>query len=122
MVQSRGQSKATNAVPSRPLSAHLAQDMEKLKAFLQTLLPDPVTGPDSCGTHHSPAGTDLRIDWADSCSLGRHGERYFLLVIDKGTEYLANYNSKTRKNPVDLLRAHITTTGKGESVFYWYSI
>ena len=63
-------------------------------------LPDPVTGPDSCDTHHSPAGTDLRIDWADACSLGRHGERYFLLVVDKGTEYLANFNSKTRQNPV----------------------
>jgi hypothetical protein len=86
--------------------------MAKLKAFSQTLLPDPVTGPDDCGTQHSPAGTDLRIDWADACSLGRHGERYFLLVIDKGTEYLANFNSKTRQNPVDLLRAYITTTGK----------
>ena len=112
MVQSRGQSKATNTVPSGPLSAHLAQDMAKLKAFSQTLLPDPVTGPDDCGTHHSPAGTDLRIDWADTCSLGRHGERYFLLVVEKGTEYLANFNSKTPQNPVDLLRAYITTTGK----------
>jgi hypothetical protein len=107
-----GQLKATNTVPSGPLSAHLAQDMAKLKAFSQTLLPDPVTGPDNYGTHHSPAGTDLRIDWADACSSGRHGERYFLLVIDKGTEYLANFNSKTRQNPVDLLRAYITTTGK----------
>ncbi len=33
-------------------------------------------------------------------------------MIDKGTEYLANFNSKTRQNPVDLLRAYITTTGK----------
>ena len=107
-----GGSKATNAVPFGPLSTHLAKDVENLKAFSQTLLPDPVTCPDNCDTHHSPAGTDLRIDWADACSLGRHGERYFLLVIDKGTEYLANYNSKTRQNPVDLLRAYITTTGR----------
>ena len=35
----------------------------------------------------SPAGTDLRIDWADACSLGCNGERYFLLVVDKDTEY-----------------------------------
>jgi hypothetical protein len=70
----------------------LAQDMKKLKAFSQTLLPDPATDPDDCGTHHSPACTDLRIDWADACSLGRHGELYFFLVVDKGTEYLANYN------------------------------
>jgi len=107
-----GQSKATNTVSFGPLSAHLAQDLTKLKAFSQTLLSDPVTGPDDCDTHHSPAGTDLRIDWADACPLGRHGERYFLLVVDKGTEYLANFNSKTRQNPVDLLRAYITTTGK----------
>jgi hypothetical protein len=76
-----GQSKATNTVSFGPLSAHLAQDLTKLKAFSQTLLSDPVTGPDDCDTHHSPAGTDLRIDWADACPLGRHGERYFLLVV-----------------------------------------
>ncbi len=33
-------------------------------------------------------------------------------MVDKGTEYLASFNSKTRQNPVDLLRAYITTTGK----------
>ena len=60
----------------------------------------------------SPAGTDLRIDWADACSLGCNGERYFLLVVDKDTEYLANFNTKSRHNPVDLLRAYINTTGK----------
>ena len=60
----------------------------------------------------SPAGTDLRIDWADACSLGRNGERYFLLVVDKDTEYLANFNTKSRHNPVDLLRAYVNTTGK----------
>jgi hypothetical protein len=107
-----GQSKATKTVSFGPLSAYSAQDMTKLKAFSQTLLPDPVTGPDDCDTHHSPAGTDLRIDWTDACSLGRHGERYFFLVVDKQTEYLANFNSKTRQNLVDLLRAYITTTGK----------
>jgi hypothetical protein len=73
-----GQSKVTKTVSFDPLSAYSAQDMTNLKAFSQTLLPDPVTGPDNCDTHHSPAGTDLRIDWADACSLGRHGDRYFL--------------------------------------------
>ena len=60
----------------------------------------------------SPAGTDLRIDWADACSLGRSGERYFLLVVDKGTEYIANFNTKSRQNPVQLLREYINVTGK----------
>jgi hypothetical protein len=33
-------------------------------------------------------------------------------VVDKDTEYLANFNTKSRRNPVDLLRAYINTTGK----------
>jgi len=35
---------------------------------------------------------DLRMDWADAASLGWDGERYFLLIIDKTTEYLATFN------------------------------
>jgi hypothetical protein len=35
--------------------------------------------------------TDLQIDWADAASLGWDVERYFLLIIDKETEYLANF-------------------------------
>ena len=33
-------------------------------------------------------------------------------MVDKDTEYLANFNTKSRHNPVDLLRAYINTTGK----------
>jgi len=38
---------------------------------------------------HSPPNTELRMDWADACSLGRRPSlnRYFLLILDKGTEY-----------------------------------
>ena len=105
--------KVTKRVSVGPLEAHTAQDVTKLKVFSQILLPDPIRFSDEHDTQiHSPAGTDLRIDWADACSLGRHGERYFLLVVDKGTEYLANFNAKTRQSPVALLRAYITTTGK----------
>ena len=62
----------------------------------------------------SPPGTDLRMDWGDACSLGRLPDlnRYFLLIIDKGTEYFATFPTKTRKNPLELLKAFITTTGK----------
>jgi hypothetical protein len=67
----------------------------------------------------SSAGTDLRIDWADACSLGRNGERYFLLIVDKDTEYLANFNTKSRHNPVDLLRAYVSTTGKRPGICAW---
>ena len=105
--------KVTKRLPLGPLEAHTLTDVTKLKAFAQILLPDSTVAPEEPSVqNHSPAGTDLRIDWADACSLGRNGERYFLLVIDKGTEYLANFNTKTRQSPVALLKAYITATGK----------
>jgi hypothetical protein len=90
-----------------PLAKELANEMASLASTVKQLDATTYAEP-NC----SPAGTDLRIDWADACSLGRHGERYFLLVVDKDTEYLANFNTKSRHNPVDLLRAYVNTTGK----------
>jgi hypothetical protein len=105
--------KVTKRLPLGPLEAHTLTDVTQLKAFAQILLPDSTAAPGEPSVqNHSPAGTDLRIDWADACSFGRNGERYFLLVIDKGTEYLANFNTKTRQSPVALLKAYITATGK----------
>ena len=56
------------------------------------------------------------MDWADACSLGRlpSRNRYFLMILDKGTEYWATYPSKTRGTgtPVELLKQYITTTGR----------
>ena len=64
----------------------------------------------------SPPNTDLQMDWADACSLGRLPclNRYFLLILDKVTEYWATYPSKTRGTgtPVELLKQFITTTGR----------
>ena len=50
----------------------------------------------------SPPGTDLRMDWGDACSLGCHPDlnRYFLLVMDKGTKYLCPFLPK-------LVRLHL---------------
>jgi len=44
----------------------------------------------------SPPGTDLRMDWGDACSLGCLPDlnRCFLLVMDKGTEYLCPFLPK----------------------------
>jgi hypothetical protein len=39
---------------------------------------------------------DVRMDYADACHIGRSGNRYFLLFVDKTTEYVQNYNTKTR--------------------------
>jgi hypothetical protein len=90
-----------------PLAKELAHKMADLEATVKQLGTTEDAEP-NC----SPAGTDLRIDWADACSLGRTGERYFLLIVDKDTEYLANFNTKSRHNPVELLRAYVNTTGK----------
>ena len=56
------------------------------------------------------AGTDLRMDWEDACSLGNDGEQYFLVIVDKGTEHVVTFNTKTRSDPVDLLAEYITIT------------
>jgi hypothetical protein len=56
------------------------------------------------------AGTDLRIDWVDACSLGHDGEKYFLVIMDKGTEHVVTFNTKTRSDPVDVLAEYITIT------------
>jgi hypothetical protein len=47
----------------------------------------------------SPPGTDLRMDWDEACSLGCLPDlnRYFLLILDKGTKYFATFSTKTRK-------------------------
>jgi hypothetical protein len=45
---------------------------------------------------------DVRMDYADACHIGRSGNRYFLLFVDKTTEYVQNDNTKTRSNPTPL--------------------
>jgi len=61
----------------------------------------------------SPPGTDLRMDWGDACSLGCLPDlnRYFLLVVDKGTEYFVSFPTKTRSSPLALLKQFVTLTG-----------
>ena len=97
------------------VSEQIAQKITELKA-LRRQLNQGIRG-DSALTSpspYSPPGTDLRMDWADACSLGRLPDlnRYFLLIVDKGTEYFAAFPAKNRKNPLELLKAYIATTGK----------
>jgi len=58
----------------------------------------------------SPPGTDLRIDWGDACSLGCLPDlkRYFLLVMDTGTEYFVYFPTKTHASPFALLKQFVT--------------
>ena len=60
----------------------------------------------------SPPGTDLRMDWGDACSLGCLPDlnRYFLLAMDKGTEYFVSFLTKTRASPLALLKQFVTFT------------
>jgi hypothetical protein len=80
--------------PATPIMQTLANEHAKM-ADLEATVKQLGTIEDA-EPNCSPAGTDLRIDWADACSLSRTGERYFLLIVDKDTEYLANFNTKSR--------------------------
>ena len=54
------------------------------------------------------------MDWGDTCSLGCLPDlnRYFLLVMDEGTEYLVSFPTKTRASPLALLKQFVTFTGR----------
>jgi len=68
-LEACGGLKVTRRVSFGPLAADTAQGVTKLQAFSQ-ILPSDLKIPDEHDTPiHSPAGTDLRIDWADACSL-----------------------------------------------------
>jgi len=61
-----------------------------------------------------PLGTDLRMDWGDACSLGclPNLNWYFLLVMDKGTEYFISFSTKNRASPIVPLKQFVTLTDK----------
>jgi len=52
------------------------------------------------------------MDWGDACSLGYLPDlnRYFLLVMDKGTQYFVSFPTKTRASPLALLKQFVTLT------------
>jgi hypothetical protein len=52
------------------------------------------------------------MDWGDACSLGCNGEQYFLLLVDKNTEYYVTFNKPTRDTPVALPQEYMSFTGK----------
>jgi len=62
----------------------------------------------------SPPRTDLRMEWGDACSLDCLPDlnRYFLLVMDKGTEYFVSFPSKSRASQPALLKHFVTFTGR----------
>jgi len=62
----------------------------------------------------SPPSTDLRMDWGEACSLGCLPDlnRYFLVVMDKGTKYFVSFPTKTRASPLALFKPFVTLTGR----------
>ena len=62
----------------------------------------------------SPPGTDLCMDWGDACTSGCLPDlnRYFPLVMDKGTEYFVSFPTKTRSSPLALLEQFVALTGR----------
>ena len=62
----------------------------------------------------SPPGTDLRMDWGDAFSLSCLPDlnQYFLLVMDKSTEYFESFPAKTRASPLALPKQFVTFTGR----------
>jgi len=55
----------------------------------------------------------------DACSLGFLPDlnRFFLFVMDKGTEYFVSFPTKTHASPLALLKQIVTlTTAAGEPI------
>ena len=75
-----------------------------------------VTQRDQPTATNLPPSSDLRMDWADVCSVEGLPSlnRYFVLILDKGTEYWATYPGKTQGmgTPVELPKQYITATGR----------
>ena len=88
----------------KPTQGHCAHDcadnlrcLDDILSATTTSQPVPVIEKEvETTTKLSPPGNDLRMDWADACSLDRsqYLDRYFLLILDKGTEHWATYPTK----------------------------
>jgi len=52
------------------------------------------------------------MDWGNACSLGCLPDlnRYFLLVMNKGTKYFVSFATKTHASPLSLLKQFVTLT------------
>jgi len=57
---------------------------------------------------------ELRADWADATSLAWDGSQYYLMIVEKNTEYYAASTSKDRSatSAVAILEDWITKTGR----------
>ena len=56
--------------------------------------------------------SELRIDWAEALSIAFDGSKYYLMVVDKSTEYYAAFPTASRTNTVDLVQVWMAETSK----------
>ena len=62
-------------------------------------------------TSHVDVGTDVRIDYADAISMGYNREQYYLLTVDKESDFLWALPTAARSNALQLLKEYIHVTG-----------
>ena len=55
---------------------------------------------------------DVCSDFTDACQIGHSVNRWFLIFVDKTTEYASIHNTKTRSNSLALLKKYLTFTGE----------
>jgi len=91
----------------------------KLKAYKQELdvfieMAEAIDTQPSEGISTFQQAHELRADWADATSLSWDGSRYYLLIVEKNTEYYAASTSKDRSatGASAMLEDWITETGR----------
>ena len=91
----------------------------KLKAYKQELdefieMAEAIDTQPSEGFTTFQQAHELRADWADATSLAWDGSRYYLMIVEKNTEYYAASTSKDRSatGAGSMLEDWITETGR----------
>ena len=67
--------------------------------------------PSARDTSEQDVGTDVRIDFADAISMGYNRENYYLLAVDKESDFLYSIPSVERANAYLLLKEYLNATG-----------
>lgn len=62
-------------------------------------------------TSEQDVGTDIRIDFADAISMGYQHEKYYLLAVDKESDFLYSIPSTQRADAYVLLKEYLEVTG-----------
>ena len=100
-----------NPVPILDVSVIIDQSALVPDSLLPISLPEVPLVATPVSTFVDPI-LDVHTDFADSCQIDLSGNRWFLLLVDKTIEYVSLYNTKTRSNPLVLLKEFLTFTDR----------